>query len=194
MRGPLAEIPEQAILAFGLGAQFENLLFPQQIEWKGSGNCKGEFFVAEVVEIFRHAGVEESVTGLVKLDQLLAFPRRGGTIIEIVLEVIHVTFQKRVFRDQIHDAERATADSDNVHATVLVTLDDFEDFRRTSHENHSIRKGKEHAEGRFGVKALADHTSIAGLENVQGKLFAGEKYDVKREERNAFRPHGSHGE
>src|SRR6516165_7916132 len=194
MRGQLAEIPEQAILTFGLGAKFENLLLPQQIEWKGRGNCKGEFFVAEVVEIFRHTGVEESVTGVVKLDQLLAFSR-WGRIIGMVLEVIHVTFQKRIFREQIDNAERPTADSDNVHAAVLVTLDELEDFRRTSYANHhSIRKGKEHAEGRFGVKALADHTPIARLENVQGKLFAGEKYDVKREERNAFRPHGSHGE
>src|SRR3974377_80817 len=194
MRGPLAEIPEQAILAFGLGAQFENLLFPQQIEWKGRGNGKGEFFVAEVVEIFRHAGVEESVTGLVKLDQLLAFARRGERITAIVLEVIHVTFQKRIFREQVDDAERATADGDNVHAPVLVTLPAFEGFRRTSYANHSVRKAKEHAEGSFGVEALADHTPIARLKNVQGKLFAGEKYDVKREERNAFRPHGSHGE
>src|SRR5215469_9658002 len=193
MRGPLAEIPEQAILTFGLGAKFENLLFPQQIEWKGRGNCKREFFVAEVVEILRHTGVEESVTGVVKLDQLLAFSR-WGRIIEMVLEVIHVTFQKRIFHEQIDNAERATADSDNVHAAVLVTLDDLEDFRRTSYANHSIRKSQEHAEWRFCVEALADHTPIARLENVQGKLFAGKKYDVKREERNAFRPHGSHGE
>jgi hypothetical protein len=134
------------------------------------------------------------VTGLVKLDQLLAFARRRERFIGIVLEVIHVTFQKRILREQVDDAERATADSDNVHAAVLVTLDDLEDFSRTSYANHSIRKGKEHAERRLGVEALASHTPIARLKNVQGKLFAGEKYDVKREERNAFRPHGSHGE
>jgi hypothetical protein len=146
-----------------------------------------------VVEIFGHTGVKESVTGLVKLDQLLAFTGCRG-IIGIVLKVVHVTFQQRIFREQIDNAERATADRDNVHAAVFVTLDDLEDFRCTSYVNHSSRKGKEHAEGRFGVEAPADHTPIARLENVQGKLFAGEKYDVKREERNAFRPHGSHGE
>src|SRR5215469_10646084 len=100
MRGPLAEIPEQAILTLGLGAKFENLLFPQQIERKGRSNRKGQFFVAQVVEIFRHAGVEESVTGLVKLDQLLAFSECGG-IIGIVIKVVYVTFQQRMFREQI---------------------------------------------------------------------------------------------
>jgi hypothetical protein len=29
MRGPLSEIPEQAMLTFSLGAKFENLLFPE---------------------------------------------------------------------------------------------------------------------------------------------------------------------
>ena len=82
----------------------------------------------------------------------------------------------------------------DVHASVFVTLDDFENFGRATHADYPIREGKEHAEGCFGVEALADHSPIARLENVQGKLFAGEKYDVKREERNAFRPHGSHGE
>jgi hypothetical protein len=33
MRGPLSKIPEQAMLTFGLGAKFENLLFPKQVEW-----------------------------------------------------------------------------------------------------------------------------------------------------------------
>jgi hypothetical protein len=147
-----------------------------------------------VVEIFGHAGVKEGVTGLIKLDQLLAFPRCDGGIIGVVFEVVNVTLEKRIFGEEIHNAEQIAAHGDNVHAPVFVTLDDFENFGRAAHADYPIREGKKHAEGRFGVEALADHSPIARLENVQGELFAGEKYDVKREERNAFRPHGSHAE
>ena len=147
-----------------------------------------------MVEIFGHTGVKESVTGLVKLDQLLAFPRCRGGIIGVVFEVVNVTLEKRIFGEEIHNAERTAAHGDDVHAPVFVTLDDFKNFGRAAHADYPIREGKEHAEGCFGVEALADHSAVARLENVQGELFAGEKYDVKREERNAFRPHGSHGE
>src|SRR6516164_646683 len=157
MRGPLSEIPEQAILTFALGAKFENLLFPEQVEWKGRGNRKREFFVGKIVEIFGYAGIEESVTGLVELDQLLAFPRRDGRIIGLVFEVIDVTLQKGVFGEKIHNAKRTTADGDDVHAAVFVTLDDFENFGRATHTDYSLRKGKKQTEGRFGVEALADH-------------------------------------
>jgi hypothetical protein len=194
MRGPLTEIPEQAFLAFGLGAKFENLLFPEQVERKRSGNRKREFLVGKTVEIPGHAGVEENVAGLVELDQLLTFPWCNGRIIELILQIIHVALKKRVLGENINNAEGRTPDRDDVQATVFVAFDNFENFRGATHANDSIREGEEHPEGGSGVQAFAHHAAITRLKNVQRKLFAGEEYDVEREERNAFRPHGSHGE
>jgi hypothetical protein len=146
----------------------------------------------KTVEIPGDIGVEEGVTGLVKLNQLPALFRRYGRImVLVVLEVIDTALKKWVIHEEIHNAERATADSDDVQAAVFVVLDDFENFRGATNANDPIRQGEQHAERRLGIKTLADHAAIAQFENVQGKLFAGEKYDAQREEWNAFRPHGS---
>src|SRR5712692_809704 len=114
-----------------------------------------------------------------------------------VIQEVDISLQELVVRlgigvHQLRYAERRAADGDDVHTAVVVTLNDFGDFRGATHADNSFRQGQEHAELAFFVDAMADHLAVARLENVQGEYCAGKKNDVQREKRNTFGPHESH--
>ena len=125
-------------------------------------------------------------------EELHKFPldaRIGGCF--PVLQVIHVAFKKRVFREQFDHAEGSAACSGDVHPAVFVAFYDVEDFGSTTDASNAFGKREEHAEFRFFLETVFHHLAVTRFENMQGHFSAGEKDDVQRKQRNAFRPHGS---
>src|SRR5579883_19787 len=178
MRRPVPEVPEQAFLPFALGTQFENLLFPKQVEGKGRGDGIREFADRGFAEVARQIVEKQRVARFVDFDQLAAERRIDGQV--AVLEIIDAAFEQRVFGEEIDDSEGMAANGDDVHAAVGIAPDDLENFSGATDAGEAVVDGQEHAEGRARVEAFADHAAIARLKNVQGKLFAGEENDVQR--------------
>src|SRR6266481_3258500 len=115
--------------------------------------------------------------------------RIGGSF--PVLEVIHVAFQKRIFREKFHHTEGGAADRKNVHAAIFVAFYDVEDFGGAADARDSLGKGKKHAELGLFFQTVLYHFAVTRLENMQRQLRAGKEDDVQRKQRNTFRPHGS---
>ena len=191
MRRPVLEIPKQAELPLGFGTQLEDLLFPEEIDGKCGGDGVGKQVLWGVGEVLGNFGEEQGVAGFVEIDELLSFWRIGDEF--VILEEIDGALEQRILREEFQDAEGRAADGDDVHASVFKLLDDFEDFGGATDADDAVLHGEEHAKGRLGIEAFADHAAIARFKNVQGKLFAGEKNDVQGEERYAIRPHGLQG-
>ncbi len=128
------------------------------------------------------------MAGFVEFDEtgLLGGVGSGVTI----FKVVDVAVKERIFGKEFDDAEGFAANSDDVHAAVFVSLDEFQDFGGAADVDDTFRNGEEQAEGRIVVETLADHAPVPRFKNVQGELFAGEKNDVEREERNAIGGHG----
>jgi hypothetical protein len=131
------------------------------------------------------------VAGFIDFDQLAKGARFERCF--AILEIVYATFQKGVLGYELNDPERVAADSDDVHAAVGIIFDDFQYLGCATNPRDAVVHGQEHAERRFGVEAFADHATVTRLENVQGKLFAGKKNDVEREQRYSIRPHGCLG-
>ena|SRR5580704_10978790 len=176
MRRPVLEIPKQAELPLGFGTQLEDLLFPEEIDGKCGGDGVGKQVLWGVGEVLGNFGEEQGVAGFVEIDELLSFWRIGDKI--VIFEEIDGALEQRILGEEFEDAEGGAADGDDVHASVFELLNDFEDFRGTANADDTVLHGEEHAKGRLGIEAFADHAAIARFENVQGKLFAGEKNDV----------------
>src|SRR5579863_8898059 len=164
MRGPLAKIPEQSILAFRFGAKLENLLFPEQINGEGGGDGVSESFAGNFLDIRRQTVKEQGVTGFVYFDQLAKGARFERRI--AILEIVDTTFQKRVLGYEFNNTEGISADGDDVHAAVGIMLEDFQYLGGAANARDAVVHGQEHAEGGFGVEAFADHATVARLENV----------------------------
>ena len=75
--------------------------------------------------------------------------------------------------------------------TLGTSPKDFDNFSGAAHVHDTFRMREQHAELRLIIEAPLDHLTVAWLENVQGKIRAGEKNDVQGKERNPFRPHRS---
>src|SRR5580692_3585938 len=191
MRRPVLEIPKQAELPLGFGTQLQDLLFPEQIDGKSGGDGVGKQVLWGVGEVLGNFGEEQGVAGLVEIDELLSLWGIGRKI--VIFEEVDGALEQRILGEKLQNAEGVAADGDDVHAAVFKLLDDFEDLRGTANADDTVLHGEEHAKGRLGIEAFANHTAVARLENVQGKLFAGEKNDVQGEERYAIRPHGLQG-
>src|SRR5467141_3273764 len=109
-----------------------------------------------------------------------------------VIKIIHMTFQERVFLEKLDNSKRGAADGENIHAAVLITLCNVQNFGGAADTRDSLVEGKEHAELGLFFQAAFHHGAVTRFEYVQGKLRAGKEDDVQRKQRNAFRPHGSH--
>jgi hypothetical protein len=119
------------------------------------------------------------VTGFVDFSEFFACFRDGGG--GAVFEIVDCAFEERVLVKEFDDSKRDAANCEDVHATILVSLYDFKDFCGAADPGDTVVEGEEHTEFGFVFEAIADHLSVARLENMQGKVSAGEKNDVKRE-------------
>jgi hypothetical protein len=59
-----------------------------------------------------------------------------------------------------------------------MAVDDFDDLRRATYARDPIRERQENTEPGFFFQTAVDHFDITRLEDVQGKVRAGEKDDV----------------
>jgi hypothetical protein len=116
------------------------------------------------------------VASLVELDKLAAHGGVGRCL--AVFEVIHMAFGEGILLEEFDHAERVAADGQDVHGVVVIGLDDFDDFSGAAHAGDALRKCQEHAEDGPALQATVDHIDITRLEDVQGKVCAGEKDDV----------------
>jgi hypothetical protein len=190
MRRPVAKVRRQTFLALRFGAEFEELLLPQEIERKRRGDGVSKLMGRDSVEILGHTSEEKGMAGFIKLDELTG-DRRGYNVVD-VFQVVDMTLKQGIVREEFNNTERFAANGDDIHAAVFVMLDDFQDFHRAADANDAVWKGQQHAEGRFRVEAFADHLAVARLKNVKRELFAWEKHDVQGKERNAIRLQVSH--
>jgi hypothetical protein len=102
-----------------------------------------------------------------------------------------MAFEERVLLEEFDNAEGGAAGREDVHAAVLITFGNVQNFGGAPDPGETFGKRKEHAELGFFFKTVFHHFAVTGLEYVQGKLHARKKDDVQRKQRNAFRPHGS---
>src|SRR5262249_36409468 len=189
MRCPLAKVPHQPFLAIGLTAQLKDLLLPEKIHWQSACNEIRKLVRRCAFQILGVVVIDQRMAGFEELHEfaLDAWIRRSVAI----FEVIHATFEEGVLFEKFEHTKGGTANGENVHASVFVALDDIEDFGGAANTSDAVRKRKQHAEFGFVLQAGSYHLAVAGLENVQGKVRAGEQDDVQRKQRNAFWPHGS---
>src|SRR5260370_3567458 len=189
MRGPLSKVRSQTLLAVRLRPKLENLLLPQRFHRQRGGNEIREFLRKGAFELLRIIVKDQSVAGFEKIHELALDARIGGRF--PVFQVIHLAFQKRVFREKFHHAKWGAAGSDDVHPAIFVAFYDVENFGGATHSCDALRKRKKHAKLGFFFQTDFHHFAVTRLENVQGKFRAGKEDDVERKQRNAFRPHGS---
>src|SRR5271165_3464706 len=189
MRGPFAKVREQPFLALLFGAEFQDLLFPQKIKRQGRGDGVRQPPERLGFNISWQAGEQQGVAGLVEFDQLalLWTIHRGLAIVK----VIHQAVQKRLVFEKLNDPEGIPADGDNIHAAIVMGLDDFQNFRCAADPYDTIGQRQQHSKRLTQVYAFTHHAAIARLENVQGELLVWKKDDVEGKKRNAFRPHSS---
>src|SRR5207247_5107110 len=116
------------------------------------------------LEIFRIVVEDQGVTGFEQLHEFPLDARIGGSF--PVLQVIHVAFQERVFREKFHHAKRGAAGCEDIHGAVFVASDDVEDFRGTSNARNAFGKREEHAEFRSFLKTVFDHLAITRFKNM----------------------------
>src|ERR1700723_379260 len=93
--------------------------------------------------------------------------------------------------EKLDDAEGFAANCQNVHRPVVVALNDFNNFRGAPYSSNAFGKRQKNAELGFFFQATVDHFEITRLEDVQGKVCAGEKNDVQRKERYSIGPHSA---
>src|SRR5208283_528002 len=191
MRRPVTEIPQQPLAALGFRAQLEDLLFPKQIEGQGTGDNVGERFLGRFGDVAGQAVEEQRVASLIDFDELAFLLWLNGGF--AIFEIVDLAFEKGILREKLHNAEDIPTDSNDVHPAIRIAFDDFQNLGGAANFGDAVIHGEQHSEGRAGVEAVAHHAAVAGLENVQGKLFAGEKYDVQRKERYAIGSHRYQG-
>src|SRR6202022_3500355 len=119
-----------------------------------------------------------------------------GAMLAVIQEV-HIPFQELIVRvrlgvHQLNYAKRGASDGEDVHATVVVALDDLGHFRGATDTDNSLRQTQQHSELRLFLDAAAHHFPVSWLEYMQGKSCAGKENDVQREKRNSFRPRECH--
>src|SRR6266404_6314893 len=189
MRRPVAKVREEALLAFGFGAQLKNALFPEQIHGEFGGDDVGELLVrVGSSNVARVVAEDQRMASLIEFGE--GFACLLGWSGVAIIEVVNAAFEERVYREEFDDTEGSAADREDVHAAVVVTFNDFQNFGGAAGAGNSVREGEKHAEFGLVVEAIADHFAVARLENVQRKVSAGKKNDVQRKQRNAIRPHG----
>src|SRR5271165_5211040 len=190
MRRPVPKIPEQSLLALRFGPKLQDLLFPHEIEGQGCRHGISELLGCNLIKAAREFGEKDRVTSLVRLDE----PLPGGSFQReiMVFQVIDLPLEQWVVRKYLEDAERLSPHGQDVHAPILVTFYDVHDFRGAAHAHHALRERQQHPEWRLLLQTVAHHSAVARFEDVQGKLFAGEEYDVEWKKRNSFRPHEYH--
>src|SRR5215471_17210677 len=123
MRRPVAKVRRKPMLAFRLGAKFQELLFPQEVQGKSRSDGIGQLVWRDGVEVLGNAAEEQRVAGLIEFNQLLDRLRRRGGV--GVFQIIDVALEKRIAGEQFDDAKRLAANGDDIHAAVLVTLNDI---------------------------------------------------------------------
>src|SRR5579863_4057279 len=189
MRRPGAKIPDQALLSVRFRAQFEDLLLPEQIHRQTAGNKERKPRGLSSIGVFGIVLEDQRMASFVEFDKLApqGHIRRSVAIFQIV----HMPFRERLFLVELDDAKRLAPDGQDVHRSVRVALDDFDNLRGAAHACNSLRKRQQHAELALFFQAAFHHLKITRLEDVQGKVCAGEKYDVQWKERYTIRPHSA---
>src|SRR6202023_3941021 len=103
MRGPAAKVAYQSLLAFGFGAQLQELLLPHQIHGQGRGHLKRKRYGGIAGNIFWVITEDQRMASFVKFDQLWI----GGLIANFsVLQIVHPTFEQRIIGEKFDRAER----------------------------------------------------------------------------------------
>src|SRR5580658_3296177 len=176
MRRPGAEIPDEALLPVRFRPKFENLLFPEQIHGQAARDNERNLAGLVAVGVLGIVLKDESVASFVKLDQLTAQGWVGGRV--AVLEVIDLSLGEWILLKKLYDTEGFAADGQYIHRMVVMALRDFNDLRCTAHPSNSFRERQENPELRFFLQTTVHHFEITRLEDVQGKVRAGEKNDV----------------
>src|SRR5580704_2363247 len=189
MRRPDAKIPDEALLPVRFGAQFEYLLLPEQIHRQSAGDKKRKLSGLASIGVLGIVLKDQRVARLVEFDKLAAQGHIRRNV--AIFEVVHMAFRERLFLDELDDAKRLAPDGQDVHRSVRVALDNFNNFRGAAHACNSLRKRQQYAKLALFFQAAFHHLKITRLEDVQGKVCAGEKYDVQWEERYTIRPHSA---
>src|SRR6516225_9949033 len=130
MRRPVAEVRRKPMLAFRLGAKFQELLLPQKLQGQGRSDGIGELLSRDGLEILGNAAEEQCMTGLIEFTELLDRLRRRGGV--GVLQIVDVALKKGIAGEQFDHAKRVAANGDDIHAAVPVTLNYFQNFRLAS--------------------------------------------------------------
>src|SRR5713101_1064326 len=189
MRRPLAEIRHQALLAVRLRAKLENLLLPQEFDGERGGNEIGKQFGRRAFEILGIIVVDQRVAGFVQFHEFALNARICGSF--AVLKIICLAFEERILCGQLEHAKGSAANGKDIHPAVAVALHHIKYFGSATDARDTVGKREKHAERGFLLETGFYHLAVTRLENVQRQVGAGEKDDVQRKKRNAFRPHGS---
>ena len=183
-REPLVQEFEQALLARGLCANFQEFLFVVEIEWQLGCNLKRQRIA------FRHFGW----LGLAAVDQFVAFlieflkipPGFERPIARVLLQKFHSAFQIRLVAKDLADAKGRPAYRQDVHAAVIVFLDDFDDLRAAAHLSYALGSRQNNTEEGVVLQAVLDHKTVPWLEDMQRQRRAGKQHHLERKQRDAF--------
>src|SRR5205807_4551328 len=104
----------------------EDLLLPQWVHRQRGGNDIREVLGRGARESFGIVLEDQRVAGFKELHEFALDARIGGGF--PVLQVIHVPFKKRVFREKFHHAKRGAAGREDIHTAVFVAFYHVENF------------------------------------------------------------------
>src|SRR5579859_714058 len=189
MRRPGAKIPDESFLAVQFGPQLQDLLFPHQIHRQRARDEERDFSRLLGPGVLGIVLKDEGVAGFVEFDEFAAQRRIWRHV--TVFKVVHLSLGERILVEELKYAEWLAAHCQNIHCFVVIALNDLDDLRGAAYPNNTLGKRQQNAKLGFFLQATIEHLQIARLEDVQGKVCAGEKNDVQGEERYPFRPHSS---
>src|SRR5882724_2832532 len=140
MRRPLAEVRDEALLAFNLGTQFQNALLPEQIHRKSRCDSVGNPVFGRFSWLAWIIIKNQCVAGLIKLDQLSRDARIRWY--RPVFQKIYIAAHQWLFRKEFDNPKRLAPYGQNVAASVVVATGYFQNFRRAAGSRHSVRQGQ----------------------------------------------------
>src|SRR5580704_11812375 len=176
MRRPRAEIPDEALLPFRFRPKFEYLLLPEHIHRQGTCDDERNLRVRVAVGVLRIVLKDKSVASFVEPNKFAAHRRVGSRF--AVFEIFDQTLSQRILVEKLDNVEWLAPDCQNIQGLVIVALHDFDDLRSAPYPGNPFGYRQQHAELRFFLQAAAYHFEITRLEDMQGKVRAGEKNDV----------------
>ncbi len=180
---PIGKSIEEGALASGLGEHFEERLPDIERDGKLSGYLVGEGAI-------RRAGddvawtIEEDAMAAVVNGEELAFALEGGGGI-LFGKKLDEGFEAREVREELEGAEAEASFGEDIQAAIGIDAGNVDELGGAADGGEGVAACEADAEIAAGIAAMADHETVARLEDMERERHMREKDEGQREKRYA---------